>query len=95
MKTMYRARFGEITPVEVSAETQQFITLSGHNHRTKKRTDWENYFDTQIEAQDCLIGLQQRKVSMAEAALARENKELAKLKERFGLTPAKKTKALP
>ena len=59
----------KITPVEVERETESSVWVKGR--RSKKRTDFENYYDTWEQARDAFIHHAERAISSEKALLAR------------------------
>lgn len=52
----YRTRkwnYACVEPIECDSETDKFVVINGK--RTAKRSDWENYFPSELEALEFLI----------------------------------------
>jgi hypothetical protein len=79
----YRARWNEITEVDVERETDAFVIIGGR--RNAKRSDCENFYDTHAEAVSHILDTQRAKVKAAEGRLAIEVSILAKLEDKYSV----------
>lgn len=49
----HRLNWATVKAVECDGETEKFVIINGH--RQSKRSDWDNYFHTELEAWNYLI----------------------------------------
>lgn len=73
MKTKYRVRWATTTMVEIlelpfAKETELFVMLDD-GRREKKRTDWQNWFDTEDEAVEFIYSENEKQMQIAKNKL--------------------------
>ena len=73
----YKQWLGEIRKVEIKRESEHSVWLKG-GRREKKRTNYQNYFDTWEEAMDHIIGAAFKKVCHYQYLLQKAEVELEK-----------------
>ena len=71
---MYVTRGNHISAAEVLRETEKMVVLASRvrNVREAKRSEYQNWFHSFVEAKEFLVDQAKRKVAKARAALERE-----------------------
>lgn len=67
-----------IEEIEVSSETEHFVTYDGHNRRDKKITDYYGIFDTREQAKQWLFTKVKRDVDRCKSQLEYQTERLLK-----------------